>query len=206
VPNASTADGDEALRLHFEGAVAVGAGRLRIAPEPIPRAPFDYPALLERVVGRYQQIVDLARPYRLKVVIETHMGSLAASPGLAWNICRHFDPGDLGVIFDLANFPREGNVDPCLGVSVLRPYIDHVHIGGSRRVGGGYDARGVRQMSNQFCPLSESDLYTPAWLGALRDAGVSAPLIIEDYTENVPSQQRLADAVGTLRRMLAGVA
>jgi hypothetical protein len=81
-----------------------------------------------------------------------------------------------------------------------------VHIGGSRRVGGAYDAQGVRQMSNQFCPLSESDLYTPSWLGALRDAGVTAPLIIEDYTENVPSGQRLADAVGTLRRMLASVA
>jgi sugar phosphate isomerase/epimerase len=203
VPTATTADPDDALRPHFEGAAAVGAGRVRVAPEPLPKGAFDYAALLDKVVQRYGQIAALAQSYGLKVVIETHAWSLAASPALAWNIVRHFDPARVGVIFDLPNFAREGNQQPNVGVALLRRWIDHLHVGGSRRVSSTYDALGFRVVKDQFCPLSESDLSFPAWLAALRDAEVTAPLIIEEYTENLPGAQRLADTVRMLRRLLA---
>lgn len=201
-PNTHTGDSDDALRQHFEGAAAVGAGRVRVAPEPFPKGAFDYAALLDKVLERYGRITELAAGFGQKVVIETHCNSLAASPALAWNLVHTFDPQRLSVMFDVPNFAREGNQQPNLAVAVLAKWIDQSHIGGSRRVSSTYDAGGFRVVKDQFCPLEESDLHLPSWLAAMRDAGVTAPLILEDYIENKPGALRLTDAVRTLRRAL----
>jgi sugar phosphate isomerase/epimerase len=205
VPNASTSDDMDALKLHFEGSASVGAGRVRVAPEKYPSTPFDYAAFLDKIVQAYGRIVELAQSYKQKVVIETHAWSLAASPALAWNIVRHFEPAKLGVIFDLPNYAREGNQQPPLAVSVLGPWIDHLHVGGSRRVSASYDALGCRVVKDQFCPLEESDLNLSAWLTALRDARVAAPLMVEDFVENKPGALRLTDSVTVLKRALAAL-
>jgi sugar phosphate isomerase/epimerase len=135
LPTASIADPDEALLLHLKGAAAAGAGRMRLGPAPYPPGTFDYSAYLESTVERYKHVVKrLARPLGIRLLIETHTGGAAASPGLAANIVRRFDPADVGVIFDIANFAREGEIAPSLAVSVLRDWIDCAHIGGSRRV------------------------------------------------------------------------
>lgn len=202
VPNATTADPDDQIRLHLEGAAAVGAGRVRIAPAPYPSGPFDYPSFLDQVINRYHQIVQLARSYRLKIVIETHCRSLAASPALAWNICRHFDPADLGVIFDLPNFAREGNYMPNLAVAVIGRWIDHCHVGGARRVHTGRDPQGFAIVQEEFCSLPEGDLHIPTWLKALRDAQIHVPLIIEDFTPGLPGAQRLEATAADLRQAL----
>lgn len=203
LPAAMTCEPDEQLQLHLEGAAAVGAGRIRIAPDRYPQGSFDYRGLLGRVVQRYGELIELARPMGLKIVIETHAQSLASGPGLAWNICRDFDPADIGVIFDIPNFAREGNVQPYASASVLGPYIDHCHVGGSRRVTGNYDPLGFRQSDVEFCLLSESDLHIPTWIAAVRAAGAAVPLVVEDFTPNVPSSLRLEECVRLLRRAMA---
>lgn len=202
VPSASVSASESELKEHFEGAAAVGAGRVRVAPLAIPQGPFDYEALLDQTVQGYGRAIELAKPFGQKLVIETHAWSLATSPALAWNICRHFDPTEIGVIFDLPNFALEGYVQPRLAVAVLRKYIDHLHIGGAAKMSNGYDGIGYRQTVNRMTPLDQSDLHIPSWLAALREAGVQAPLIIEDYTEQVPGALRLRLSVAALRRAL----
>jgi sugar phosphate isomerase/epimerase len=192
VPAATVDDTDAVLRLHFEGAVASGAGRVRVGPPAYPEKPFDYPAFLDRIVARYRAIVDkLSRPLGIKLIIETHTGSIAASPGLALHICRHFDPAEVGVIFDIANFNREGELKPHLAVSVLRPYIDCVHLGGGRRIVVETDELGCKIMTTQFCSMEESDLHIPSWLGALKGAGIDPPIIIEDFAPRMSGPDRL---------------
>jgi sugar phosphate isomerase/epimerase len=205
VPAVSLSDPDEKLKLQFEGAEVVGAGAVRVAPENwrgYPAGPFKYTEVLEKTVAGYQRAVELAKPYKQKVVIETHSGMIAASPALAWNICRHFDPRELGVIFDIANFNIEGNYQPNLAVAVMGEYIDHCHVGGTRRTAGAYDAQGFRKPGLNGCPLTEADLYIPDWVKALHEAGRDVPLVIEDFTENVPGSLRLANAAAALHRVL----
>ncbi|MCX5660062.1 MAG: sugar phosphate isomerase/epimerase [Planctomycetota bacterium] len=202
VPGASIADSDDALKLHLEGSAAVGAGRVRVAPLPVPRESFDYAALVAKTVEQYRRVVELARPLKQKVVIETHCFSLAASPALALNICRHFKPEEIGTIFDLANFNIEGNYQPDLAVAVLGAYIDHVHIGGSRRISGQYDANGFRQVGTQMCPITEADLYMPGYIKALHAAGRRVPLMVENFTENVTGAARLTESATALARVL----
>lgn len=204
LPAASIDDPDDALRLHAEGAAVSGAGRVRIGPSPYPGGPFDYAAYLDRVVERYAAVIErVTRPAGVKILVETHRGTAAASPGLARNLCRPFAPRDLGVILDVANFGREGAVTPLLAVSVLRGHIDCVHLGGTRRVDDGLDAAGCRRTKPAFCPLDESDLNVTEWVAALAAAAADAPLIVEDFGDYADGPGRLARSVEVLRRIEA---
>jgi sugar phosphate isomerase/epimerase len=202
VPNAHVTDDDAALQLHFDGAAAVGARCVRVMPRGYPKTPFDYDAMLTQTIRQYEHAASLAQRVGVKIVIETHASSLASGPALAWNIVRHFDPAVVGVIFDLPNFAREGGVHPTLAVSVLRPWIDHCHVGGCRRVVTRRDDRGFNVVDTRMCPLDESDLHIPTWLAVLRDAGVHVPLMIEDYTPDTSGAARLRDSVAKLRQAL----
>jgi sugar phosphate isomerase/epimerase len=203
LPEASIGDPDDVLKLHAEGAAASEAGRMRISPAPYPTRPFDYRELLARVVDRYAAIVDrVTRPAGIKVLIETHCGGLATSPGLALGLTAGFAPRDLGVILDVANFGREGAVSPVLAVSVLKDWIDCVHIGGNRRFDAGVDAFGCRKVEYRFCPLDESDLSAPAWIAAIVETGIRPPLIIEDFGGYADGPGRLERSAEVLRRIL----
>lgn len=194
VPGLNTDSSDEQVRHAVEAAVAADAKCVRCNPAPYPREPFDYPAFLDRVVQRYAYLTErISWPMGIKLIIETHANSLATSPALAWQIVKDFSPQRLGVIFDLPNFNREGGVNPILGVSVLRDYIDCVHFGASRRIEAEQrDEHGCRLVDTPFCPPEDSDLHLPTWLKALADAGVDAPIIIEDYDAELDGPARLA--------------
>lgn len=207
VPNLLVDAPEAELRLHFQGAAAAGARCVRVNPPNYPHeVVFDYPKYLGETIERYRAAVALARPHDVKLVIEMHAGNAATSPGLAWNIVRHFEPAHLGVIVDLPNFAREGFVSPSLAVSVLGDWIDHAHFGGCRRVEGVPDERGFRRSDAVFCGITESDLHVPTWARHLASLGREVPLIIEDYTPNMPGAARLTREAAAARRMLEGLA
>lgn len=203
LPCANINDPDETLRLHVEGAARAQARCVRVGPPPYPDKPFNYADLLERVIRRYDVIVQtMARPLGIKIIVETHCHSLVTSPGLAWAICRHFDPRELGVIFDIANFSYEGEVQPNLAVSVLHDYIDCVHVGGGQHVVGKVDALGCNVVTVQSCAFENSDLHIPSWLNALHEAGVNAHIIIEDFAPHMTGPDRLRRDVAFLNKVL----
>ena len=204
VPSVNADAPDDELKLHLEGAAAAEAKCVRVAPPPYPNEPFDYAALLERLINRYAQIIDkLSGPLGIKLLIETHCRSLATSPALALNLCHPFPPERIGVIFDMANYSREGEINPSLAVSVLGAYIDCVHIGGGRRLIADVDALGAKCVGHQMCSLQEGDLHAPTWLKALAATGLEPPLIIEDFTPNMTGADRLAASAAFLHKALA---
>jgi sugar phosphate isomerase/epimerase len=219
VPAARSDLDDAALDLHLRGAALCGAGRVRINPRAYPQhdATFDYDALLRQVIDDYGRIAAAAARQGVKVVIETHAATLASGCALVWNIVRHFDPRQVGVILDLVNFAREGDNVPALAVAMLARHIDHIHVGGSMRVdarrghegrddaghdGAGPDERGFARWRHVFCPLRQTQTDLGAWWAALRAAGLdSLPWIIEDYTPDRDSHARLTDATAALREL-----
>lgn len=198
----SIAASDDDLKLAFEGGAAVGAGRVRVAPEPVPQGAFDYQETLKKTVAGFARAVKLAEPFKQKVVIETHCQSLATSPALALNICQNFTSQQIGTIFDLANFNFEGYVQPNLAIAVLGDYIDHVHIGGGHYFTGSYDELGFAQQTRTMGPLFSSFLHMPSWIRALHAAGRDVPLVIEDFTPGISGERRLRDTAGALKRIL----
>lgn len=206
VPYVSIDSPDDEILLNLRGAAEAGAGRMRISPSAVPARPFDYGALLERMGERFSAIIErMARPLGITLILETHRGSIVTSPGLARALVGRFSPRDMGVIFDIANFSSEGAVQPVLAVSALREHIDCVHVGGQRRVEDGVDALGCRRVAPRFCGLDEGDLHIPSWIGALADADIAPPLIIEDYTPGIPGPDKLRRAAGLLHAILDGL-
>jgi sugar phosphate isomerase/epimerase len=194
---------DDTLLLHLRGAQSSGAGRIRCQPPAYPPTIFDYPPYLDATIARYRDVITrLARPLGIKLLIETHNQSSAASPSLAWNIVRHFSPTDLSVIFDIANFNLEGELRPSLAVSILKPWIDCIHIGGFRRTFPARDHFGCRTIGREACALTDCDLHIPTWIAALREAKIDAPLIIEDYDETLSGAERLRRCATLLTRLL----
>ena len=201
LPSASVQQTDDELKIHFEGAAAVAAGRVRVGPLTYPAGSFDYGELLHKTIERYGQVVDIARRFGQKIVIETHCRSQATSPALALNICEAFDPSALGVIFDINNFMIEGGLQPNLAVAVLNKYIDHCHVGAARRTDGERDAMGFRTDAFEMCSLPDGDMHMPTWVRALHDAGLRVPLIIENFATHAPSAQCLAESADQLRHI-----
>ncbi len=206
VPAINTDADDAVLKEAFEGAAIVNAGCTRIAPTggrgyPAQGA-FNYQEWLDKTVAGYAKAINLAKPFGIKVVIETHAHLIATSPALALNICKNFSTKEIGTIFDIANFNIEGNYQPNLAVAVLQDYIDHVHIGGVKRAGN-YDAMGFRTAERVMCPLTEADLYIPDWIRALHDAKRYVPLLVENYTNNIPGSLRLTESVNAIKRVMA---
>ncbi|MHB1156088.1 MAG: sugar phosphate isomerase/epimerase family protein [Phycisphaerales bacterium] len=203
-PNLTVDMDDEAIRLHIEGAGAADLRCVLCNPPAYPRQPFDYAAFLDHAVSRYAYVIDrISWPMGIKLLIETHAGSLASAPGLAWNLVHHFSPNRIGVIFDLPNFAIEGGVTPHLAVSVLGPYIDCCHVGGARRMDRPErDASGTRLIDRVFCATTESDAHVPTYLKALKAADLNPPLIIEDYEPGLSGTDRLRRGVKYLRQVL----
>jgi len=205
VPAENADASDDAHALNFRGAAAAGFSRVKVTPINYPKELFDYPDYLEQAVARYRALCDLAKSYHLKLIIEMHAGNAASAPGLARLILQRFDPAELGVIIDLPNYAREGFVEPVLALSVLEPWIDHVHLGGLRRVKGERDELGFVRTGGEMCALVDSDLHIPTWLRVLHGLGREAPLIIEDYEKGMTGEAKLRRAVEQVEPVLEGL-
>ena len=57
-------------------------------------------------------------------------------------------------------------------------------------------------VGSRFCALDEGDLNPTAWIGALREAGVTAPLIIEEFAADVTGAERLRRTASLLQAIL----
>lgn len=206
VPACNSAASDDELKQHFEGSAIVGAGRVRISPAPYPQGAFDYGDLLTSTIERYRQVVAIARSFGQKIVLETHSGSFVSSPALALNICRHFDPTDIGVIFDINNFMIEGGLKPNLAVAVIGKYIDHAHVGGALCTFGQRDELGFRQPAHEMCSLLDGGSHVPTWVRAMHEAGVHAPLVIENFSVHADNGQLLTESAQQLQAVMKTLA
>ncbi len=200
---AETADADDAAHLlNFRGAAEAGFDRVKITPIAYPQGLFDYADYLARARQRYRKLCDLAKPFGQRIIIEMHANNGASAPGLARAMLDGFDPAELGVIVDLPNYAREGFVEPGLALSVLSPWIDHVHLGGLRRVKGAYDRFGFVKTGGQMCSMAESDLHIPSWLELMHTLGRDVPLIIEDYSAGMTGPAKARRAVAEVTPVL----
>ncbi len=200
---AADIDDDNELELHLKGAAAAGCRSVRVMSTPYPPGElFDYGQYLPRARKDLARVVERAADHGLKLVIEMHVGTTACSPGLARLLVEEFDPAKLGLILDLPNMAGEGAIRPSLAISVLADWIDHCHVGGSRRVAGEYDELGFRKAGQQQTAITESDLHIPTWLQLLAQLGREIPLVIEDYTPGPPGALRLEATATALQRIV----
>ena len=104
-----------------------------------------YRDLHDETVDRLGKVIEAVAPYRVKLVIETHFGTVAPSASLAYRLVQHFDPAHVGINYDPANLVIEGHEAWQLGLELIGPYLDYVHArtcpGSGRTASGGGGSR-----------------------------------------------------------------
>jgi sugar phosphate isomerase/epimerase len=208
VPDSANADDDDRFTHHLRGAAAARLRNMRIGLPALPDGVFDWRRCLAHARDRLSRMIELARPYGVKLVIEMHAGSLAVDPAAAHALCDGFDPTEVGLIFDLPNLARQGIRHAGLSVSAAAPYLDHAHVGGYTHLTASLDDRprddaGFATPAGTMSRLVDNDLHVPLWLSLVHQAVPQAPLILEDYTPGKPAVDRLTDTVAAVRRALA---
>jgi len=86
-----------------------------------------YAELFSETVDALGAAIEIAAPYGVKPVVETHFRTIAPSASLALRLVEHFDPRVVGVNYDPANMVIEGWEPPRMAVELLGPYLDYVH-------------------------------------------------------------------------------
>jgi sugar phosphate isomerase/epimerase len=168
-------DDSEDLRRMTAAAGEIGCPRFRaFAAHYDPDE--DYWAQHDRIRADLDTVENVVRGSGVKALLEVHFGTLLASPSLAWEIMRDHDPALVGVILDPANTVIEGAMPTRMGLDMLGPYVDLVHVKNicweRTDEDGGWRWR--------FADLVEGQLDWTECIPALRQSGYDGYLSFEN--------------------------
>ncbi|MFO8007919.1 MAG: sugar phosphate isomerase/epimerase family protein [Candidatus Brocadiia bacterium] len=162
-----------------------------------------YEELFERARQAYAALEPKARETGVKVWAEIHHGRIIPSASAARRLLDGLDPDWIGVIYDPGNMINEGMENWRMGVDMLGPYLQHVHVkdcGWFR----GEDGWQTRNMT-----LDEGMADWEGIIGALKDAGYEGFLHLEDFrsgyasvSDDLPTRQLLEEDYDYLTALL----
>jgi sugar phosphate isomerase/epimerase len=191
------------VRLGLRVAGMVGAGAIRV------HAP-DYDGsthcreLMERAREAFAALQEEARRSGVRVWTEIHNGRLCPSASAARRLLEGLDPEWIGVIFDPGNMVREGMEAWRMGVELLGPYLQHVHVKDAGWFRGDDGRWRTENMS-----LEEGMVEWPELIDALRSVDYEGFLNIEDFrggymnvSEELPTRRKLQEDYDYLSGLL----
>jgi sugar phosphate isomerase/epimerase len=201
--NISCTELEDVKRL-AEGCAACGAPLFRLmAPSGYNRTrPF--PELLEEAVDGFGKALEITRPYKVKVVVEIHMGTLTVSASQAYLLVRHFSPDDIGVIYDFNNMTREGFETWRMGMELLGPYLAHVHIGNHTPRPGEVLPDGTQKWVWEGASLAKGLSDIPQGIADLKAVGYGGFVSLEDF-RSMPAEEKLREGLAYLKAVEARV-
>jgi sugar phosphate isomerase/epimerase len=132
-----TASG-RATAAHLRLATTLGAGHIRLFAEAYRGGGVAAQQRRHRLA--VDRLVERAAGDRVRVLVETSPGTLAASPELAMALVAHQPPRLAGVLYDPGNMVIEGDLGPGIAVALLGRHLAHVHVKNIRwtRAGGAW--------------------------------------------------------------------
>ena len=191
------------IRLLVDGAVAAGAPFIRVGASAgfKPDGSQDYWQIFGETLAGYARALQISRGSGVRIVLEIHGNTIHCSASLAHRLVSHFDPADVGVIYDPQNMVKDGFETTALAVQLLGPYIAHCHLGGHRPLPvTEVDAKGTAQWRWEGCRLADGLYHVPTLLTHLQRIGYRHFLSIEDFRPGDP-REKLRDAVAYLRSL-----
>lgn len=198
---AMRADELDEVRKVAEGCAKWGIRRFRIGAPRGYSAAENYRDLIDDTLRAFEGALAITRACGVQVVLEIHRNTVACSASQAWNIVRHFDPADLGVIFDIANMSLgQGHEPTKMGLDLLGPYVQHVHAGGGKPVAGERGADGQQLWNWETVDLADSIIDVPQFARELAAMGYEGYVSVEDF-RSLPAEEKL----GTQLQFLRGI-
>jgi len=193
----------EAVRRLMEAASIMGAPMMRVG---VPRydGSEDYNSVFTRAVDLYGKVEDAARESGVKATVEVHMNTMTPSPALAERLVRNYDPQHVGVILDAGNMVYEGFETYSLAVELLGPYLAHVHVKNAAWAAVG-EEEGRAVWKCDASPMWQGIADYSALLKALGRSGYDGWLSFEDFSETMPTEQKVVRNLEYIRRLEAAV-
>lgn len=192
--------GLEAVELHMQAAVAVGAKALRIGSGQFSGQGAPYPEQVQAVRDQYAQVARLAEKYDVRALIETHMGQLAPTVSTAMRILQGLDPQYVGIMWDPGNQVTEGREDYCMAVQLAGEYLGEVHVKNAV-----YEPVGIEQgaivWGTRAVPVQRGIANWPEIMEVLSEAGYDGWLMFEDFSTEVPLEERLRQNLAWFRTL-----
>jgi sugar phosphate isomerase/epimerase len=166
----------------FDMALAIGAPQIRLQAPRTDAGDFRYHDLAGATVAYLAAAERLGQRTDVRLVVETHHHTIAPSASLAHRLVSRFDPGVIGVIYDVGNLIWEGYEDYQLGLQILGRYLHHVHLKNAAPA-----PTATTAWPYAWSPLDRGLVPVPRVLDLLRRAGYSGWISLEDLsTERHP--------------------
>lgn len=182
----------------------MGSPSIRVSSAWTGSDEFDYRLLLAETVGDLAKAVELGRKYGVKILLEIHHGTIMPSASAALRLVEHFCPKEVGVIHDAGNMIHEGFENLRMGLDILGPYLHHVHVKSSWwKCEEAEEGPARKTWKCEWAPLREGVVDFEKLFEALRKVGYDGWLSVEDFSQALPEDERLADNIAFLREMEA---
>ncbi len=176
---------------------ALSARQVRIT---MPRTgPSDYRTLFAAARRDLERAVSRAAHLGVKVLVELHHETIVPSASAAFRLVDGLDPEHVGVIHDFGNLLVEGYEATPAALQLLGPYLAHVHVKNPRWIADEPEADGTVRWRHEWAPLREGVGDIGAYLRDLHDVGYDGWIVSEDFSTDVPLEQRLRDNLAYLR-------
>ena len=199
-----SADQLEDIRLLAEGCAACNAPFFRVgAPNRYPGAG-NYNDLFQRAVDAYGKAIAIAHSFGARMVVEIHRGTLTVSASLAHRLVSHFDPTEIGVIYDLSNMTQEGFECAQLGIELLGPYLAHVHAGGHRPIQKEVREDGSVVWGWEGSSLASGLMNYEQCLKDLKTVGYTGYVSLEDF-RSLPTVEKLQEGLAYFQSIRARI-
>ncbi|HEX4400028.1 MAG TPA: sugar phosphate isomerase/epimerase [Galbitalea sp.] len=184
---------------------AMGAGRVRFnVPKAAPGT--NYQDLFAATRADAEFVAKRAAEHGVQVVIQIHHGNIVSTASAAVRLLDGLDPRYIGAIHDLGNLTiegREGLQSHVPGLQILGPYLAHVHVKNAVWKPGAPREDGTVDWAWEWAPLRTGAGDLPGYLSSLKEVGYDGWVTVEDFTTELPLEERIADDIAYLRASAA---
>jgi sugar phosphate isomerase/epimerase len=190
-------DHDDVERM-LAATAALGARQVRVTMPPLGGA--DYRELFSAARSDLEWVAARAAVHGVRALVELHHRTITSSASAAIRLVDGLDPEHVGVIHDLGNLLIEGHEDFLAAFQMLGPYLAHVHV---KNVlwrpsdEAGFDGSVI--WKEQWAPLRTGQADVEAYFVALAEHGYDDWVTVEDFSTELPLEQRTADNLAYLR-------
>jgi sugar phosphate isomerase/epimerase len=181
---------------------ALGARQVRVTMPQVRLG--DYRELFSATRADLERAAERAADLGVKALVELHHTTITPSASAAFRLVDGLDPAHVGVIHDLGNLVIEGQEDHLAAFQLLGPYLAHVHVKNVRWVPpGARHADGRVTWHHEWAPLRTGQADLVAYFDALAAFGYDGWVTSEDFSTDLPLEERTRDNLGYLRAVAA---
>lgn len=187
--------------LNLKAAAALGAKSCRIN-SGLWRAPMGrYMDLMKKLRAQYAEVAKLAAKHGVRALIETHPGQFCPSVFKALWVLEGLDPKHVGIMWDPSNQISEGGEKVPMVLDMIGPYLGEVHVKNARMVSSQGPGRQIT-WKNEPCPVWAGIIDWPKTIDLLKKAGYDGWLHFEDFSTEMPIEQRLRENLQWFRELV----